>query len=57
MQTFHIRNDGTLQNKQVPAIPSDYVVHPGLGAYKFHLSALTWNEARHACLNEGGNDR
>ena len=43
-------------NKKVSEIPDDYDVHSGIGAYKFHLSALTWNEARHVCLNEGGND-
>lgn len=31
----------------------DYTVVPGVGAYKFHKRAMTWNDARKICMAEG----
>jgi len=32
----------------------DYHYAMGIGAYKLHTRIATWNEARKACIEEGG---
>ena len=31
----------------------DYVRTPGIGSHKLHTEALSWNDARRACMEEG----
>ncbi|XP_033338706.2 hemolymph lipopolysaccharide-binding protein [Megalopta genalis] len=33
----------------------DYVLKPGIGAYKLHRRKIRWNHARKSCVDEGGN--
>lgn len=33
----------------------DYLVSSGIGAHKLHIRKVTWNNARRACIQEGGN--
>jgi hypothetical protein len=32
----------------------DYLISSGIGAHKLHEHRLNWNNARKACINEGG---
>ncbi|XP_053994774.1 hemolymph lipopolysaccharide-binding protein-like [Hylaeus volcanicus] len=32
----------------------DYVLNEGIGAYKLHARRIRWNDAREACMDEGG---
>ena len=36
------------------AVRDDYHYTPGVGAHKLHTRAVTWNEARKMCNDEGG---
>lgn len=33
-----------------------YLVTPGIGAHKLRTDSLTWNDARQACVQEGGKE-
>ena len=43
---------GTFVSRKKPG--PDYELIPGVGYYKFHRQAKTWNEARVTCQREGG---
>lgn len=57
-----IKNSGTqrlscscqVDNDDAQKIREDYKNTPGIGIYKFHPVATTFNEARKICVEEGG---
>jgi hypothetical protein len=42
------------QNPEEVKVPEGYIVTPNIGAHKLYLTELNWNDARKACLKDGG---
>ena len=53
VQNFFITNT-PCNNEAAPEIPCDYTLVSGVGGIKLHLEKKNWNDARKACLAEGG---
>jgi hypothetical protein len=61
-QIFYLYDEQKLKirllsdNEQTKKLKSNnYLIEPGNGTYKLHVRKVSWNNARQACVEEGGN--